>query len=285
MNDERWVNRRLRMLNPVANWHPDAGAALEQLRRRDRKRRFWQRGGMWSLATLSAGLLVAASLPLPAKCALVGVGCTRPAVLLAPAAAQGSAATSAAKKATTPAPKSSPANFKESGSPNAPLTMELYTDYECPACREFYLLTLPQLKRDFIDTGKLRLVHRDYPLPQHHFAKLATRYANAAGQIGKYDVVGHALFETQPEWSVNGDVEGVLGKVLPAEELAKVKSIVQNDASLDDSMVKDQQMGMFQDHLQQTPTIVIVHKGKRETVAGNPPYSILKEYLEKALTQ
>src|SRR5665213_747207 len=76
------------------------------------------------------------------------------------------------------APKMAPAtaasapvkNFHESGSPSAPLTLELYTDYECPACRDFYLNVLPSVINDFVKTGKLRLVHRDFPLPQHQFS-------------------------------------------------------------------------------------------------------------------
>src|ERR1700712_5429954 len=60
-------------------------------------------------------------------------------------------------------------NFKESGSPTAPITIEVYTDYECPACRELFLNTLPPLTTDCVATGKVRLIHRDYPLPQHQY--------------------------------------------------------------------------------------------------------------------
>jgi protein-disulfide isomerase len=57
-------------------------------------------------------------------------------------------------------------NFKESGSPSAPMTIELYTDYQCPHCREFYLDVLPQLTKEYINTGKVRLIHRDFRLSQ-----------------------------------------------------------------------------------------------------------------------
>ena len=72
-------------------------------------------------------------------------------------------------------------NFKESGSASAPITLEVYTDYQCPHCREFYLDVLPSLTKEFIATGKVRLIHRDFRLPQFQYSKTATRYANAAG--------------------------------------------------------------------------------------------------------
>src|SRR5580700_11123466 len=110
-------------------------------------------------------------------------------------------------------------NFKESGSPSAPITLEVYTDYQCPHCREFYLDVLPSLTKEFIATGKVRLIHRDFRLPQFPYSKTAAKYANAAGQVGKYDVVAHQLFLHQPEWAASGDVDGAVAKVLSPSEI------------------------------------------------------------------
>jgi protein-disulfide isomerase len=185
---------------------------------------------------------------------------------------------------TAPATPAPAKNYKEAGSASAPITLEVYTDYECPACRDLYLNTLPPLMTDFVATGKVRLIHRDFPLPQHQYSKLATKYANAAGQIGKYDVVVNQLFQTQPEWSQSGNVDGTVAKVLAPADLQKVRDIVKTDARLDDSMAKDVAMGN-QDRLTQTPTIEIVSNGKREQIAGGMPYGILKSYLNKKLGQ
>jgi protein-disulfide isomerase len=177
------------------------------------------------------------------------------------------------------------ASFKESGSPTAPLTMELYTDYECPACRAFTLEVMPNVIRDYVATGKLRLIHRDFRLPQHQFTKTATRYANAAGEIGKFDIVTHQIFLTQPDWSQNGNVDAAVAKVLSPADMEKVRALVKTDSHLDDSAVRDEAFGANQDHLNQTPTIVIVAKGKREVIAGGMPYAILKQYLDQKLAQ
>jgi protein-disulfide isomerase len=171
------------------------------------------------------------------------------------------------------------------GSPSAPITLEVYTDYQCPHCREFYLDVLPSLTKEFIATGKVRLIHRDFRLPQFQFSKTATRYANAAGQIGKYDVVARQLFETQPEWSQNGDVDGTVAKVLSPAEIDQVRTLVKTDSHLDDATVRDEAMAINQDHLRATPTVIIVYKGKREQVSGGVTYPLLKTYLDNKLAE
>jgi len=176
-------------------------------------------------------------------------------------------------------------NYKESGSASAPVQIELYTDYQCPACRDFYMNTLPLLYKDYIQTGKVHLLHRDFPLPQHQFTMTATNYANAAGMIGKYDIVAAQIFKTQPEWEQNGNIDGEVAKVLSPADLQKVRDLVKSaPPAMADTIKTDQAMGA-RDNLHQTPTIVIIAKGKREVIGGAPPYSILKSYIDKKLAQ
>jgi protein-disulfide isomerase len=176
-------------------------------------------------------------------------------------------------------------NFKESGSATAPLTLEVYTDFQCPHCREFYMTVLPSLTTEFINTGKVRLIHRDFRLPQFQYSKTAARYANASGEVGKYDVVANQLFLAQPEWAQNGNVDGAVAKVLTPAELEKVRGMVKDDAHLDDASVKDEAMAMNVDHIQATPTVVIVYKGKRETISGGVSFPLLKSYINGKLAE
>jgi protein-disulfide isomerase len=180
--------------------------------------------------------------------------------------------------AETPAVKA----YKISGSANAPVTLEIYTDYQCPHCREFYLTVLPQLNEEFIKTGKVRLVHRDYQLPQFQFSKLATRYANAAGEIGKYDVVGRQIFVTQPDWWQNGNLDAEVARVLSPAEMEKVRAKVKDDEHLDDTVKQDREMAQ-KDDVHSTPTVVIVSKGKREPVEGGVSFGLLKTYINDKL--
>ena len=58
------------------------------------------------------------------------------------------------------------------GSGNAPLTIVEFSDFECPYCRRFHEQVLPSLKREYIDTGLVRFIHKDLPLPFHDQAGL-----------------------------------------------------------------------------------------------------------------
>jgi protein-disulfide isomerase len=148
-----------------------------------------------------------------------------------------------------------------------------------------YLDKLPQLIADFVETGKVHLIHRDFPLPMHQFGPLAARYANAAGEIGRYDLVAKQLFDTQAEWSQNGNVDAAVIKVLPPGEMQQVRDLVKNDPRLEETVKKDVAQGNA-DNLTETPFMVISGphgSGKRERITAlyNMPYSVLKTYLQQ----
>jgi protein-disulfide isomerase len=188
----------------------------------------------------------------------------------------------AARAATAAAPAQK--NFKEIGSASAPVTIEVYSDYECPSCRGLWMDTMPSVMRDYVATGKVRIIHRDFPLPQHQHTREATKYANAGGQIGRYELVTDQIFKTQPIWAANGNVDAEVAKVLPPGEMQKVREIVRTDTHLDDSVQSDLTMGQ-NDRLDQTPTMFITAKGKRQRVAGFLPYSVLKSYLDQLMAR
>jgi protein-disulfide isomerase len=174
------------------------------------------------------------------------------------------------------------ANFKEFGSPDAPLTLEAYTDYECPYCAAFFRDIVPPLMDQYVRTGKVRFIHRDFPLPQHQYSRLAARYANAAGEIGTYELAASQIFKTQDTWSKTGNIDAELAKVLPPGDMQKVRGLVKAAVRLDDSVLKDVAMGTNVDHVTGTPTVVIVSKGKREVIpnAALLPLSVWKSYLD-----
>jgi len=82
------------------------------------------------------------------------------------------------------------------GNKNAPLTMVEFTDYQCPFCQQFHTQTFGELKKNYIDTGKVRFYARDLPLDSMHpnamRAAEAGRCANDQGQFWKLrDVMGN----------------------------------------------------------------------------------------------
>jgi protein-disulfide isomerase len=81
------------------------------------------------------------------------------------------------------------------GDAEAPLTLVEFTDYQCPFCNRFFKTTFPELKKRYIDTGKLRLVVKDLPLAFHANARKAAQAAHCAGEQGKFWALHDKLYE------------------------------------------------------------------------------------------
>lgn len=84
------------------------------------------------------------------------------------------------------------------GDSNAKVTIIEFSDYQCPFCKKFYDETLPLLKKDYINTGKVKLIYRDYPLSSiHPKAQKASEAAECAGEQKKYYDYHDKLFKNQ----------------------------------------------------------------------------------------
>lgn len=79
------------------------------------------------------------------------------------------------------------------GRKDAPVTLVEFTDYQCPYCSRFHKNTYAQLKKNFVDTGKVRFISRDLPLPFHKNALKAARASRCAGDQNKYWEARHLL--------------------------------------------------------------------------------------------
>ena len=94
--------------------------------------------------------------------------------------------------------RTSVADAPSLGRADAPVTLVEFSDFQCPFCGRFFATTLPALKKDYIDTGKLRYVFRDFPLDQlHPNARKAAEAAHCAGEQGKYWEMHDVLFQNQ----------------------------------------------------------------------------------------
>lgn len=72
------------------------------------------------------------------------------------------------------------------GKKDAPITVVEFADYECPFCRQFHTTTFEQVRKQYIDTGKIRFVAVDLPLPFHPHAQKAAEAAHCAGDQGQF---------------------------------------------------------------------------------------------------
>jgi len=169
------------------------------------------------------------------------------------------------------------------GSKSAPITMEVFSDYQCPACRQLYLTTNRQIMDNYVDTGKVFLIHRDYPLPMHAYSKIAAHYGRAAAQIGKFEPVAQALYQNQETWEQTGNVDGTVAAVLTPAEMAKVRELAKS-TTFDAGIARDIEMGHGY-NVNQTPTIVIHCKGQTYPVVGVVGYDVLHQFLDQLLAQ
>ncbi len=90
------------------------------------------------------------------------------------------------------------------GDEDAPLTLIEFSDYQCPYCSRFTKEVFPLIKEEYIKSGKLRYVFRDFPIEQlHPQAQKAAEAAHCAGEQGKYWEMHDLLFEKQKAMEID----------------------------------------------------------------------------------
>jgi protein-disulfide isomerase len=172
------------------------------------------------------------------------------------------------------------AKGKGFGNPSAPILIEVYSDFACPACRVFHLQFIPALKRDFVDTGKAYLV--DHDMANHAYSSEATAYALAAAQVGKYSEVANALFQHQPEWAVSGKVWDTVAAVLtPAEQKTVAK--LAKEPAVQAEVKTETDIGRTK--VKVTPTMLVIRGMKQYPFEGTPDWELFRGFLNDILTK
>jgi len=102
------------------------------------------------------------------------------------------------------------------GSPDAPVEITEFADYQCPFCQTFATLQMPTIEERLINTGRLRWRYRDFPLQQHSFSRLAAHSAACADEQGKYWEQHKRIYEGQTEWATARDAGPILRRYAQA---------------------------------------------------------------------
>src|SRR5262249_45154699 len=160
---------------------------------------------------------------------------------------------------------------------SAPITLEVFSDYQCPSCKALYEDTLKPLMTDYVTKGKIYMIHRDFPLQMHAYARAAAIYANASLRVNRYEQVCAALFRQQSVWSANGRVEDAVASALTAAEMQKVRGLIA-DPKLAAEMEADRALGV-KANVTQTPTMIFTSKGRSYPVSGSVNYGILRKFI------
>jgi len=83
------------------------------------------------------------------------------------------------------------------GKPDAPITFYEYSSLTCPHCADFHAKTFPQIKSEWIDTGKAKLIYRDFPLDP--LAQAAAMVSHCSGD--RYFAFINTFFHAQQQWA------------------------------------------------------------------------------------
>lgn len=169
------------------------------------------------------------------------------------------------------------------GSLDAPVRIEVFSNFECSHCREFYLRTIKKVLKEYSSADKVCVIYHDFPFNTHKYDRKAARYAEGASRVGLDTLlkVFDAFYTEQATWSQNGELEETLKKALKPEEYQKVLES-SKDPEIDALIEKQYQLAT-DNGLQSTPTSFIFYPGKEQKVEGVITYVVLKGFIEKII--
>ena len=163
------------------------------------------------------------------------------------------------------------------GDAAAPVEMIEYSSLTCPHCAAFHAEKLPELKKKYIDTGKLRLIQRDFPFDRlGAMGAMMARCANPS----RYHQFIDVLFQQQAQWTRASDPVGALvgiGKLGGLSE-EDFQACMTNEDLLN-GILKMRQEGVSQYDISSTPTFII----NGEKVVGNQSLEDFEDAIEKHL--
>ncbi|MDR1694728.1 MAG: DsbA family protein [Lactobacillaceae bacterium] len=169
------------------------------------------------------------------------------------------------------------------GDENAPVTMYEYSSFGCSHCADFHLSTLPKLKKEFIDTGKLKLIFVDFPIDKKSMQGAMLSHCIPEDSYFEFlDII----FKNQREWSFSmrtekifstyASVFGVNGR--DAEKCMK-------DDDIQNRILGNRQQAIEVFKVQGTPSFVLANKNGKEVIHGAVSFDDFKNAINKMLEQ
>ena len=164
------------------------------------------------------------------------------------------------------------------GNIDAKVTIIAYESLTCSHCADFHENVYPDLKKEFIDTGLVKIEFRHFPLDMAAFN--ASKIAQCNND-GKSDLL-HFLFSNQKKWVIGETVEAVnenLKKLLKNENIVIDFEKCTNNKNIEDYVLNDRIEGAKKFKVNATPTIIINNKKFDKTLN----YKNLKKFIEKLI--
>lgn len=169
------------------------------------------------------------------------------------------------------------------GDKKAKLTIVEFSDFQCPYCRKFWQDTFPEIKKEYIDTGKVNFVYRDYPLSIHPMANPSAEATECADEQGKYWQMHDKIFAEQAKKG-QGTVQYTLNEIKKwASEIGldtKVFNSCLDTGKFKNEVAKDLNDGTIQG-VQGTPAFFI----GSQVMSGAYPFAQFKIIIEEELAK
>ncbi len=162
------------------------------------------------------------------------------------------------------------------GDPNAPIEIIEYSSLTCPHCRHFHTEILPSLKKNYLDTGKAKLVYRDFPFDQLGLmASILARCAPPSRYFQFLDV----LFQNQEKWSRDPDPIMALARIgkLGGLNEEDFRSCAANKKIVDGVIQSRMDAGKRYE-VNSTPSFII---NGQKRIVGSQPYEVFDDLLKK----
>jgi len=172
------------------------------------------------------------------------------------------------------------------GDEDAKVTIVEYSDFQCPFCARFYTSTLSEIEKNFVDTGKVKLAYKHFPLPFHTEADEAAEAAECANEQGKFWDMHDWIFDNGESWT------GKSGDSLKDAFVAGAEEIGLDSDEFESCYSSGKYRSVVQKHSQEgssdgvsgTPSFLIGNDKKGyKVVVGAQPYSAFEQAINAAL--
>lgn len=166
------------------------------------------------------------------------------------------------------------------GDADAPLTMVEYSSLSCPHCAFFHRNTLPELTKNYVDTGKLRIVFQDFPLNRKAFD--ATMILRCMPSDQRYSFM-NLLFSTMNDWLAADDHLQALSQYASIQGADNEKlSECMNRPEVAESVIEGAKKASDKYKINATPSF---RMPDGSTLSGSVPYSEVSKILDAELAQ
>jgi len=163
------------------------------------------------------------------------------------------------------------------GKADAPVTLIEYASYTCPHCATFHNDVLPKIKKDFVDTGKVKVIFRDFP-----FERVGATAAMLSRCVApsRFEGFTNLVMKQQAKWTQNQNPLGALFKLAKLAGLSQenIDSCLSNEKLLD-QIVAVRKEAMDKYGFNSTPSFLI----NGEKVVGGGEYERFKSIIESKL--